>query len=75
MTAEQMFKELGFICRIYKTDTLNIQIQVIKDESNRGGGVYIINFYFDKTYYTNIRKISTNLHKAITKKMEELGWL
>ena len=65
MTAEQMFKELG-----YKKC---VSIPGYTDGSFENE-YYVAFIRYDKSYYSN-KFIGVELHKAITQQMSELRWL
>lgn len=68
MKAEQMFKELGYTYYEYR-DGFAFE----KDCGNRVDHIHFFPEYH--TYVTNVYRMNVELHKAITKQMEELGWL
>lgn len=63
-----MFKELGYTYYEYRDG--------FAFEDDRGNMVYHIHFFPEyHIYVTNVYRMNVELHKAITKQMEELGWL
>lgn len=89
MTAEEMFKELGF-----RPDTFNGVGNILKyfyEIKYNSNARFIVEFDCDDGYYiyyyqvkdplnNNVilekqARVTVAIHKAITKKMEELGWL
>ena len=67
MTAEEMFKELDFVCIFEDYDIINYE---------RDGEDTITFNKLDKSVVLqNVNYITLSLHKAITKQMEELVWL
>ena len=72
MTAKKMFEELGYTC-------MNSE-GVITYRKHIGTCVCEIDFWFDFEEYSSIETlgrllIDADTHKAITKQLEELGWL
>jgi hypothetical protein len=67
MNAQEMFEKLGY--KLYKQGTIldDYVLQYVN-------GDWVVEFsYLDKEY--NADDITVQLHKAITKQMEELGWI
>lgn len=68
MTAKEMFEELGYE---YERNEYSINC-----ETGSGG----VHFNLEYKHYTiedsvSILKLDIDLHKAITKQMQELGWI
>lgn len=71
MTAEQMFKELGYEKRIDFYDNEHfIEYQSKYDERD-----YLVFSISNEDYSSNLSRITIDIHKAITQQMRELGWL
>jgi hypothetical protein len=91
MTAEEMFKELGF-----RPDPFNCIGNILKyfyEIKYNSNARYIVEFDCNDDgyymYYYQVKdplnnnnvilekqaRVTVDLHKAITKKMEELGWI
>ena len=68
MNAEQMFKELGYTYYEYR-DGFAFEKECV----NRVDHIHFFPEYH--IYVTNVYRMNVELHKAITKQMEELGWL
>ena len=77
--AKDLFKDLGFDYVYFMADSGYRDIF-----SNRESGVRVIFYLEDKSYhidlswgrgYFGFSVVTADLHRAITKRMEELGWL
>ena len=75
MTAKEMFQGLGYICE----RSNNMGIIYRHYTSDKLMCVSEIGFWLPfREYYTNQKNgsfIDVRIHNAITKQMEELGWL
>ena len=69
MTAEQMFKELGYKKCVSIPGYTDGSFEYIKENE-----YYVAFIRYDKSYYSN-KFIGVELHKAITQQMKELRWL
>lgn len=69
MTAEQIFKELGYKECVCITGYNDGSFEYISKK-----GDYVAFVLYDKTFYSN-RFVGVELYKAITQQMSELGWL
>lgn len=69
MTAEQMFKELGYKKCVSIPGYTDGSFEYIKENE-----YYVAFVRYDKSYYSN-KFIGVELHKAIHKRLQELGWL
>lgn len=72
MNAEQMFKELGYELTKNNESKIEYTFKAFVDT--------VVSFDIcERLYYVSslgsATVISPNIHKAITKQMEELGWL
>ena len=81
INAEEMFKDLGFSLDAFNPNFTEVAYCHICDDYRESISVCFDN---DKTYrvigsycFTDnfAANVTPELHKAITKKMEELGWL
>lgn len=71
MTAEQMFKDLGYEKRIDFYDNEHfIEYQSKYDERD-----YLVFSVSNEDYSSNLSRITIDIHKAITQQMKDLGWL
>lgn len=71
MTAEQMFKELGYEKRIDFYDNehfIEYQSKYVEED-------YLVFSISNEDYSSNLARITIDIHKAITQQMSELGWL
>ena len=90
MTAEEMFKELGFrpdpfngvgnIFKYFYEIKYNSNARFIVDFDCNDDGDYMYYYQVKDPLNNNVIlekqvRVSVDLHKAITKQMEELGWL
>ena len=76
MTAKEMFEKLGYTC--VKTNSEVIAYRYYTE--NKISYIHDIDFWLRIKEYCSIEYLdgvyfSVELHKAITKQMEELGWL
>lgn len=76
MTAKEMFEELGYTCEKSNGEVISYRYYT----ENKISYIHDIDFLLDVEKYCTIEHlgevyISVELHKAITKQMEELGWL
>lgn len=69
MTAEQMFKELGYKKCVSIPGYTDGSFEYINKK-----GHYVSFSLYDKTFYSS-SFVGDELYKAITQRMKELGWL
>lgn len=77
MSAKEMFDELGYKPKYYISKSKLLLIGYVygdKDVNENLEGCDIL-FQVNGSYTTNIWVDSKELHKAINKQVEELGWL
>ena len=68
MTALEMFKELGFKYKSYRSD--------FAYENDMGNKIKFIYFNLSTHMYcTNVYHVEMKLQKAINQQLKELGWL
>ena len=77
-TAKELFKDLGF-----DYDYFGAESGYRDMFSDRENGIRVIFYLEDKLYHIDLdwgkgnilNVVTVDLHRAITKRMEELGWL